>query len=618
MKQLTGHLALLISVAVIVLFTNLGASRLWDDDEPRNAGCALEMIERGDWVVPMFNAKQRTAKPVLLYWLIMSAYAVFGVNEFAARFWSAALALGTVLATYAIGRRLFNPTVALWAALILCTSVMFDVAAHAATPDSVLIFFSTLAIMTFVLGTFKPKDAGSEDAAPEPKIPDCFFPSSWPVVALMYGFMGMAILAKGPVGLVLPTAVIGMFLLILRLPESKLQANTDSPSRLARLAQWCRAALRPFAPLHFLRTCWSMRPITALAIALAIALPWYAWVGMRTNGEWLHDFFVNEHLRRATEAMENHGGPVVYYVAAIMAGFFPWSLLLLPVVADCVRRLKRRDSWSTGYVFMACWVGVYVGLFSLAKTKLPSYVTPCYPALALLAGCFVFHWTRGTALTSRWWPRWSFTVLAVVGLAFTIAVPLLARRILPGIEWLGAFGLIPLVGAIVCLVLAERGRPFESSVTFAATAIAFLTAIFGFAAERVDRQQQTHELLAAIDRHSQHPQVASFNCLEPSWVYYGRRPILELSESPDTLSPDKFLARGNETFVITSESNLQQIQAKLPSDVHVIAEVPYFLKFQKRKHKLELPTKQQKLVVLGHTSDTPRAADNASAQDVRR
>ena len=68
------------------------------------------MIARGDWITPYFNGQMRTAKPVLLYWFMMTAYAVFGVNEFAARFWSAGLALGTVLATYAIGRRLFQPS----------------------------------------------------------------------------------------------------------------------------------------------------------------------------------------------------------------------------------------------------------------------------------------------------------------------------------------------------------------------------------------------------------------------------------------------------------------------------------------------------------------------------
>ena len=90
----TNHAArdvlLLFGISGILFLFQLGAAPLWDRDEPRNAGCAAEMLAAGDWVVPVFNAELRTHKPVLLYWLIMSAYQVFGVNEFAARFWSAA------------------------------------------------------------------------------------------------------------------------------------------------------------------------------------------------------------------------------------------------------------------------------------------------------------------------------------------------------------------------------------------------------------------------------------------------------------------------------------------------------------------------------------------------
>ena len=92
---------------------DLGGPRLWDRDEPRNAACAREMLERGDWVVPTFNAELRVLKPVMKYWLMISAYKVFGVNEFAARFWSAVFALATVWATYFIGRRLFDASAGL-------------------------------------------------------------------------------------------------------------------------------------------------------------------------------------------------------------------------------------------------------------------------------------------------------------------------------------------------------------------------------------------------------------------------------------------------------------------------------------------------------------------------
>jgi len=158
MKGATKHVLILLAVGALILFTNLGVPRLWDRDEPRNAGCAAEMIARGDWVVPWFNDELRTHKPVLLYWLMMAAYSLFGVNEFSARFGSAMLGLGTIVWTYAIGSRLFHARIGLLAGIVLASTLMFDVAARAATPDSSLIFFVTASVGAFVLGVFPGRE----------------------------------------------------------------------------------------------------------------------------------------------------------------------------------------------------------------------------------------------------------------------------------------------------------------------------------------------------------------------------------------------------------------------------------------------------------------------------
>ena len=198
-------LGIVLVAAAGVFFANLGGPRLWDRDEPRTAGCAAEMLQRGDWVTPVFNDELRSHKPVMLYWLMMSSYSVFGVNEFAARFWSAALALLTVMMTYGIGRRLLGHREGVWSAIALSTTLMFDVAARAATPDSTLIFFSTLAIWLFVVGAFRPVVGKQEPAW---RRNDFCYPGRWWQVALMFVAMSGGVLTKGPVGLVLPTAVL--------------------------------------------------------------------------------------------------------------------------------------------------------------------------------------------------------------------------------------------------------------------------------------------------------------------------------------------------------------------------------------------------------------------------
>src|SRR4051794_35651243 len=267
------------------MLTNLGGSRLWGRDEPRNAGCARGVLGRGGWVVPFFNGQLRTHKPVLLYWCIMASYAGLGISEFAARLPSALCAIGSVLCVYRIGRRLFGPRAGIWAGIALATSLMFVVAGRAATPDSLLIFCTTAALMIFVCGTFGPRfETTPPDVEPQLIVAGKYFPQHWPTALAMYAVMGFGVLAKGPVGFILPVAVIGMFLLIARLP-----------SRGQDIVSWtvrdvAARIVSPFDPLHFLKTSWWMRPFPAFFAVSAVALPWYFAVGVATNGEFLRSF----------------------------------------------------------------------------------------------------------------------------------------------------------------------------------------------------------------------------------------------------------------------------------------------------------------------------------------
>jgi 4-amino-4-deoxy-L-arabinose transferase-like glycosyltransferase len=570
MRQIGLHHAVIAAVAGLVLFVNLGGSRLWDRDEPRNAGCAAEMLARGDWVVPVFNAELRAHKPVLLYWLIMSAYSVFGVTEFAARFWSAMLGVGTALATYQLGRRLFSPAVGLWAGVIVATSLMFDVAGRAATPDSALIFFSTAALAVFVLTGLDPQQG--------------YFPASRAAVFGIYGLMGMAVLAKGPVGVVLPTAVIGMSLLILRLPES---ASAEPRSRQARWLAW----LRPFGPRHFLDTCRAMQPLIAIAAVSLVAVPWYVWVGMRTGGEFLRVFFLDHHLSRATSPMEGHHGSVLFYAGAILVGFFPWSVFAIPAAVEWRASLKRRTE-RTGAVFAACWAGVFIGIFSLAQTKLPSYVTPCYPALAILTAVCLDRWVRGEMAVRRAWMAVAFGLLGAVGLVLLVALPVASAWFLPGEAWLGLLGLPLLAGAIACLVLLARHRRPAAALTLAGTAISFVALLFGWALPRVDRHQQNQRLLAAIDQLGQQPRVGAFGALEPTWIFYGGRPIDELTTGADPRNAARggrwtpkpwpeaaqFYGDGHDRFIITTDRHWPALRERLPAGAAVLAQCPRFLR----------------------------------------
>ena len=621
------HAVLLVGIAAFILFTNLGGPRLWDRDEPRNAGCAREMLARLDLVVPWFNAELRTHKPVLLYWCIMAAYATFGVDEFTARLPSALAAVGSVLCVFLAGRRLFGAAAGLWAGIALATSLMFVVAGRAATPDSLLIFCTTLSLTIYIRGTFRPRfESTPLDTPPtaynRPQLPhdefsqplsarDTLFPSHWPTVFLMYAVMGLGVLAKGPVGLILPTAVIGMFLLISRLPARGDDVRPWSFTRfLAMLAA-------PFEPVHFLKTCWSMRPFTALVAAAVVALPWYWAVGLATDGAFLRGFFFEHNLSRATSSMENHSGSILFYPLAILVGFFPWSIFALPLAIDTALHLRRRTNsnrlppastpshlnpesrtldpdFHAGYLFCVCWIGVYVILFSLARTKLPSYITPCYPALAMLVGNYIDRFSRQAAAVAGSWLVAAFACLSLVGVAIAAGIPLVAKEQLPGEEWLGLIGLIPLAGGVACvgLVLVRSFR--SASGVLALTAVSFATLLFAVATDRIDHHQQNHRLLQAVFSRTSQPQLAAYKVLEPSWVFYGGHRIREFNavtpHAPRQPAHEAaaFLANDPQAFLITTEQKATELTALLPPHIAILERIPYFLK------------RNQHLVLLGH------------------
>jgi 4-amino-4-deoxy-L-arabinose transferase-like glycosyltransferase len=344
------HLTLLAAVALLTL-PNLGTPSLWDQDEGLNAEAARELDESGQWIVPTFNFQLRTAKPILLYWLQVPMYQLFGVNEWSARLPAVLCALLAVLATYELGRRLFDPLVGLVAGLILISCVQVAMLAHAATPDAPLLACVTLTLLAFYRG-YAEKHGWR----------------GWFLTTALAMAAGM--LAKGPVGVVVPGAIIVGFLL------------------------WERQVWRVLDR----RVGW------ALLLFLAVAAPWYVLVGLETRGEWPKAFFLRENLERAARPMEAHSGPVWYYPLAWLIGFAPWSAFVVPVswwAWHTVRTATTRDQRAVR--FLLVWALGWLAVFSLAATKLPNYIAPAYPAFALLTAAMLVRWSGEGRVRSEEW-----------------------------------------------------------------------------------------------------------------------------------------------------------------------------------------------------------------------
>lgn len=634
MRRRVLDLAIIWSVSSVILFWNLGSIHLLDRDEARNAECALEMLQRGDWITPIFNDELRHHKPVLIYWLIMSAYGVFGVNEFAARFWSAALGLVTITSVYYIGERLFNRTVAVWSALVLATCLMFDAATRIATPDSPLVCCVTLSLAIYVVGTFRRRSESSCSSPPVLRVEGKFFPTNLWLVVVMFAVMSLGVLAKGPVGFLFPSAIIGLYMLLLT-PIQKRDEGThhgrsiditiptlaagsaplSSGGKFAYLAGLPVALVTQlrirFNPVRFFKACAQMRLDIACVVLFVVALPWYVWVGLRTEGDFLELFFLREHFGRATSAFEGHSGGLYYYPLAALISCFPWSIFAIPILINMVRSYRQRDPWTPGYTFCLCWVCMFVGVFSLAKTKLPSYITPCIPAMALIIGCFIYQLSTAQLKVGKHWIVIALAVFMLIGLGVVggslVAIP--TRY--PDLKILAWLGLIPLAGGAYAMFSYVRDKPFRSAVATLATAVCLYLSVFAIVPDAVERHRKFDQIVEVVERSQQTAELASYGILDSGWVYYSNRPVHEViyfdeklvaAEAMPTrdrpwhkkpkLDIATYFRIFDNGYLITTGRLVDEVKQRAPEEVEVIKRIPFF-------------PRQEHLVLMGRPATQP-------------
>ena len=261
--------------------------------------------------------------------------------------------------------------------------------------------------------------------------------------------------------------------------------------------------------------------------------------------------------------------------------------------------MRQSPRTRRAILFLLCWVGVYVGIFSLAKTKLPSYVTPCYPAgMALLTARFLTAWTERHTAVAAWWPRLAILCLMLVGIVGTIAIPVATHQFLPGEQWLAVVGLIPLAGGILALTALKHDQRRQSLVCFAATAVASTLALFAVLAVRMNQHGKASRWWPPHSRLAERPfAVGVYGCLEPSWIYYSHLTVFELTDYKEDLERvgygewpkpwgpkprlqlEEFLERGPDHLVVTTARKLHESpDIRSRAGLEVLASGPYFLR----------------------------------------
>ncbi len=337
-------------LAFMVFFFHLGSYGLWEPDEARYAEIAREMLSSGNFLVPHLNYVPYIEKPPLLYWMTSLAFHFLGTNEFAARLVPALSALGGVIATYWFGRRAFDHRRGLLAAAILITSPIYTVMAQVLITDMLLTVLLTVAFFSLFL---QWREGGR-----------------WWLA--IYPAAGLAVLTKGPVGVILP----GLAGLLFLWRQGEL-----------------RAGLKKF---HL---------VAGALIIAAVVLPWFVAIAIRQPG-FIDFYFVREHFRRAFVSTYSHGEPFYFYLPVLLVGLLPWSICLPLLLSDATRGPARS--------FCAIVAGIVVALFSAANAKLMPYVLPAVPPLAILLADSIFCALENRTVQSRAWQmRKAFIVTAV-------------------------------------------------------------------------------------------------------------------------------------------------------------------------------------------------------------
>ena len=362
----------LLLFCVWILFLDLGGAALIEPDEGRNAEIAREILLLKDWITPHYDLIPRLDKPIFFFGLVALSYKLFGISEWAARLPSALAALACLCITYRFANSLFGRRAGLWSALILLSSMEFFALSRAVLMDMTLTCFISLALWSFWLGQ---REVGSGPRKSR--------------FLLMYVAMGMATLLKGPIGFVLPVAVIGVYLLL-----------TKRWSLLRRMQ----------IPL-------------GIALLILTVAPWYLAAESRNPG-YLHYFLWEENVHRFTSAQFNRSGPWYYFIGVLAAGLFPWTALLPTTIADLWQRPLKDER-----LLLVLWIALPLLFFSLSSSKLPHYILPIYPPLAIILAAVIDKaLTDTTVKKSRilWFPLTTFFLVA-----FAITVTVLWPEFLP-------------------------------------------------------------------------------------------------------------------------------------------------------------------------------------------
>ncbi|MEB3214357.1 MAG: glycosyltransferase family 39 protein, partial [Leptolyngbyaceae bacterium] len=520
-----------VLIGIIAFLWKLGAVGLVDETEPLFAEAARQMTVTGNWLTPYFNGDTRFDKPPLIYWLMAIAYQTFGVNEFAARLPSALAAIAlTAVGFYTL--RQFGDAMPVskaepspqthapdtthqrrLAAYIgtgaIALNLQTIVWGRTGVSDMLLTGCMGTALFAFFCGYAQPHQPRRQ--------------ARW--YLSFYVLSALAVLAKGPVGIVVPGLIIVAFVLY-----------TGTLGRVLR----------------------EMQLVLGSLIFLGITLPWYILIVQVHGRSYIANFFGYHNVERFTSVVNNHSAPWYFYFLVVLLGFIPWSIHLPMAIARI--RFWQRATWLSRprsehlELFALIWFVVIFGFFSISVTKLPSYTLPLLPAAAVLVALL---WSDAMTRSK---PSKGFRLSTLINAGFMV---ILAGATVYSVNWLGDDPVMPTLPTVI----ADSGILWIGGGIWLAVAIAHLVLILrkegawlwvanlvGISAfslltlmpalNYVDelRQQPLRQLATTIVQVQQPTEeIIMVGFMKPSVVFYAQRPVTYI------YSPNKAIAHIRQT-----------------------------------------------------------------------
>jgi hypothetical protein len=337
------ELIVLLLLSLSLFFSSINSLPVLDRDEARYVQSSKQMVESNNYLSIKFQEEYRSKKPIGIYWLqafsinLLSSvseinnlkYEVLNDNIWKYRVISAIAVLLCILSLYLLSKNIIGREASFNASLILASSLLVIAEAHIAKTDSILLLLSTIIFITLLKYFKRIKEKNIFN----------FF--------LLWTSIGLSILIKGPILILL----FCISIICISLIEKNII--------------WIK----------------NTKPFLGLLLVILISVPWYFFMPLEEQKNFLQESFFHDFLGKVISTQENHGGVPGFYLIGLFIFFLPFSIFFFPLIKYLKISIRNKS-----IIFLLCWLLPCLIIMELVPTKLPHYILPIYPAIAVLMG----------------------------------------------------------------------------------------------------------------------------------------------------------------------------------------------------------------------------------------